>query len=87
MSAHLARLVPTLTEVLEVSDLQAVAAVAIAAAAADENRDDQLRQAVVGIVDAAIEEFRARLLAQLEPLLAQAQAPIRIDDNNLQRAR
>ncbi len=86
MSAHLARLVPTLTEVLEVSELQA-AAVSDIAAAADVNEDDPLRQAVVGIVDAAVEEFRARLLAQLEPLLVRGQVTLGGDDNKLQRTR
>jgi hypothetical protein len=86
LSAHLARLVPTLTEVLEVSELQAVVAAADVAAVSDVDKDDQLRQAVLGIVDAAIDEFRVRLLAQLEPLLVQGQVPLGVDDNKLQRA-
>lgn len=78
----MARQVPTLTEVLEEAalssqfDFRAVPARSLELAPeTSDGADEQLRQAIVAIVDSAIDEFRAELFARLEPLLCRASAP------------
>jgi hypothetical protein len=76
------RQVPTLTEVLEEAalsskfDFRAVPSQSLELdAMAVGTADEQLRQAIMAVVDAAIDEFRAELFARLEPLLGRASAP------------
>ena len=69
LSIATARLVPTLTEVLEVSALQG-----LELTKPDRSPCEPLQQAVLAAVDAALAEFRAQLLAQLQPLFEKAAA-------------
>ena len=78
LSIATARLVPTLTEVLEVSALQGLELTkplqGLELTKPDRSPCEPLQQAVLAAVDAALAEFRAQLLAQLQPLFEKAAA-------------
>lgn len=81
-------MVPTLTEVLEVSDWQAPAEQAVAIEPGppplDEDILHAITQAVDTAIDVAIEDFRAQLRPRIEAavrqVMAARQTPFRADD-------
>lgn len=70
----MARVVPTLTEVLDAADWQAAERVEIrpdriAGMASPESLDEELRRSIAAAVDAAMSELREQLSARLETLV------------------